>query len=95
MMGNASNFGYSGPEQFRPLSAWAYFGYTLLFCIPVVGLICLIVFSFSSKNINRRSFARSYWCAIVLVGIVYAILLAAGVLSGVDLSALQQVLMSR
>ena len=28
-------YGYDGPEQFRPLSPWAYFGYTLLYCIPI------------------------------------------------------------
>ena len=22
-------YGYSGPERFRPLSPWAYFGYTI------------------------------------------------------------------
>lgn len=51
--------GYS--EQYRPLSAWAYFGLTLLYAIPVIGWIFLIVFTFSRKNINRRSFTRSFW----------------------------------
>ena len=63
-------YGYGGPERFRPLSPWAYFGYTILFSIPVVGLICLIVFSLSDTNINRRNFARSYFCALVLLLIV-------------------------
>ena len=55
--------------KYAPLSAWAYFGYQVLFAIPVIGFICLIVFSFVSDNLNRRSFARSYWCAL-LVGII-------------------------
>ncbi len=42
------------PEKFRPLTAWAYFGYSILFSIPIVGFIFLIVFSCSGKNINRR-----------------------------------------
>ena len=33
------------PEAYKPISAWAYFGYRLLFCIPVIGFILLIVFS--------------------------------------------------
>ena len=64
------------PAKFRPLGAWAYFGYSILFSIPIVGFIFLIVFSFSGKNINRRSFARSYWCWAILLVIVIAVVLA-------------------
>ena len=66
------------PEKFRPLSAWAYFGYSILFSIPIVGFIFLIIFSCSGKNINRRSFARSYWCWLIIAVIVFVILLATG-----------------
>ena len=59
-------YGYNGPERFRPLSPWAYFGYTLLFAIPIIGFICLIIFSLSDTNINRRSFARSFFCGLVI-----------------------------
>ena len=30
-------------SQYRPLSAWAYFGYGILFNLPVIGFILLIV----------------------------------------------------
>lgn len=73
-------YGYSGPERFRPLSAWAYFGYTILFSIPLVGLICLIIFSLSDANINRRNFARSFFCALVLMLIISGIMAGIGVL---------------
>lgn len=63
------------PAEYRPLSPWAYFGYELLFCIPLVGFICLIVFAFNNSNINRRNFARSYFC-VFLITIVLAIVLA-------------------
>lgn len=76
-------YGYSGPERFRPLSPWAYFGYTILFSIPVVGFVLLIVFSLSDKNINRRSFARSYFCALVIMLIFMLILALTGTLAGV------------
>ena len=59
------------PEKFRPLGAWAYFGYSLLFAIPLVGFICLIVFSFNDTNINRRNFARSFWCILVVILVLY------------------------
>lgn len=67
------------PSNLRPLSAWAYFGYTLLFSIPVVGFIFLIVFSFSRSNINRRSFARSYFCSYIIVAILFVILILTGI----------------
>ena len=54
------------PSQYKPLGAWGYVGYSLLFSIPIVGFICLLVFSFNDSNLNRRSYARSYWCALLL-----------------------------
>ena len=61
------------PAEYKPLSAWAYFGYNLLFSIPVLGLICLIVFAFNNNNINRKNFARSFFCGYILLVIVFVI----------------------
>ncbi len=74
-------YGYTGSEQFRPLSPWAYFGYTILFAIPVIGWIFLIVFTFSDRNINRRSFARSYWCIALVTVALFAIAGGFGLIS--------------
>lgn len=66
------------PPKYRPLGAWGYFGYTILFCIPLIGFICLIAFACSSSNINRRSFARSYFCWLIIgliIGAVIAVLI--------------------
>lgn len=73
------------PAELRPMSPWAYFGYGLLFLIPVVGLVLLIVFSFSNGNVNRRNFARSYWCSLILVlaiVLIVLVLVLLGVLKG-------------
>ena len=64
------------PEKYRPLSAWAYWGLTLLFSVPVVGFIFLIIFALNGSNINRRSFARSYFCVLILAAIIAAIIIA-------------------
>lgn len=66
------------PGEYRPLSAWNYFGYTLLFSLPIIGFICLLVCACSSSNINRRSFARSYFCGILLVAIVVGVIVVFG-----------------
>ena len=79
------------PPKFRPLSAWAYFGYGLLFSLPVAGLVLLIVFSCGNRrNINLRSFARSHFCTLILIAAIVLVLaltgtlgaLTAGVLTG-------------
>ena len=73
------------PEQYRPLGAWAYFGLQLLFCVPIVGFIFLIIFSCNSSNINRRNFARSYWCSLLIVAVivlVIALLFVLGIVGG-------------
>jgi hypothetical protein len=75
---------YEGPVHYWPISPWGYLGYTILFLIPVVGLISLLTFTFSSDNINRRNFARSYWCALFTGAVAIAILMAAGVLPRFD-----------
>ena len=64
------------PEKYRPLSAWAYWGLTILFSVPVVGFIFLIIFALNGSNINRRSFARSYFCVLILAAIIAAIIIA-------------------
>lgn len=65
-------YGYEGSDQFRPISAWGYVGYSILFAIPLIGLIFWLVFIFSDKNINRRSFARSYLCGWLIASIIVA-----------------------
>ena len=66
------------PNNYKPLSPWAYFGYNILFTLPIIGLICAIIFAFDSNNINRRNFARSYFCSLVLFAIIVGIFLLAG-----------------
>lgn len=79
---------YTGPEMYRPVSPWGYFGYTLLFSIPLIGFIFMLVFAFDDSNINRRNFARSYFCVLAIL----LILIAALAVTGVATSFLQTIL---
>lgn len=66
-------------KDFTPIGAWGYFGYGILFSIPLVGFILLLVFSLGgTNNVNLRNFARSYFCALVLLIIIYVFLAALG-----------------
>ena len=76
------------PDNYKPLSAWAYFGLTLLFSVPIVGFIFLIIFSISKGNIHRRSFARSYWCSLIIVGVLVAVIAALVFGAGLTMSDL-------
>lgn len=67
------------PKSYRPLGAWTYFGLEILYAIPVVGLIFLICHAIGSENINKRNFARSFFCVYVLALIVIVALLVSGV----------------
>ncbi len=65
------------PEKYRPLGAWGYLGYTILFSIPLLGQICVILFALDGSNVARRSYARSFllipliWAVILLVISMY------------------------
>lgn len=70
---------YGIPDEYKPISPWGYIGYSILFMIPLIGFILLIVFSISDKNINRRSYARSQLCLLLIVAILSFATLASGV----------------
>ena len=61
------------PDKYKPISPFGYIGYQILFSIPVLGFIFLIIFSISGGNINRRNFARSYFCVYILIIILVII----------------------
>ena len=73
-----SNYPTYIPPEYRPISMWGYFGYQILFAIPVIGWIMLLVFALGgTSNINVRNFARSYFCILI---ILVVIIINAGVL---------------
>ncbi len=62
----------------KPLSMWGYFGYQMLFSIPVAGFVCLILISFNAKNVNLRNFARSFFCSLIVVMVMIVVILLCG-----------------
>jgi hypothetical protein len=62
------------PLKNVPVSAWRYYGYQLLFSIPILGVICLIAVALFAQNVNIRSFARSYFCGVIIVAILVGLL---------------------
>ncbi len=49
------------PPEYRPVSVGQYIGYTLLFGLPIIGIIMLFVTAFGSDNsIGLRNYAKSF-----------------------------------
>ncbi len=63
------------PPEYQPLGAWRFFWLQVLFSLPIVGLVFLIIFSFSNGNLSRRNFARSHWCGYLILAIALAVIL--------------------
>jgi hypothetical protein len=88
------NYGYIGTYSYsdKPISAWGYLGYQLLWAIPVIGWLLWLGAALFSKNQNKKNFARSFFCAFVLALIVVVIMVAlvfvAQALGIVDINAL-------
>ena len=60
-------------REYQPISAWGYIGYRILFAIPVVGLICTIVFAIGAHNRNLKNLARSQIIVYIIVIILAVI----------------------
>ena len=70
------------PKEYKPISPWGYIGWNFLFAIPIFGFILLLVFSFSKSNLNRRNYARSYWCALLIVILLLVVAVIVAVATG-------------
>ena len=71
------------PEAYKPLSPWKYFGLEILYALPLVGWIFLICHAIGSKNLNKRNFARSFFCVYLLAAAIIAVLSLLGVTANV------------
>ncbi len=55
------------PREYKPLSIWQFFGFEVLFSIPIVGVIVSLIFALdASKNVCLTNFARARFLWIVL-----------------------------
>ena len=68
------------PASHKPIRAWGYVGYHILFSIPVIGWLIWLIKAIGAKNKNVRSYARSYLCWVVLGLIIAVVVALAGVI---------------
>lgn len=70
---------YDYGHGFKPISAWGYLGYTILWSIPVVGWIIWLCSVIGAKNKNVKNFARYPLCVLLFTIIVSVVIGLAGV----------------
>ena len=71
----APNFAVSPPprgSKYAVVSTGGFFGFYILFAIPVVGWLICIIMAFTAKNLNRRNLARAT-LILLIIGIVLSI----------------------
>lgn len=74
---------YNVPDEFQPMSPWKYFGLTILYDIPLIGFIFLLCHAIGSHNINKRNFARSFFCVLVIVAVIVGIIFLTGAVGSI------------
>lgn len=66
-------------EELRPITMWGYFGYEILFAIPIVGWIIALVFAFTAKNLNLKNYARAQFCIIIIEVVAFVAMSILGI----------------
>ena len=69
------------PSEYTPISMWGYFGYQILFSIPVIGWIFIIVFALTAPNQNLKNFARSQFCVFIIWLVFMGVAAATGLIA--------------
>lgn len=71
------------PQEYKPIGAWGYVGYQILFALPIVGFIVALVFALGgTENKNLKNYARSYFAMMLLAIIFILIGLIVVIISG-------------
>ena len=79
---------YQLPEEYKPISAWGYVGYMILYAIPLIGFIILIIKAVGATNVNVRNHARSYFCIMIIEFVLIIVLVAIAVVLGFNPSTI-------
>jgi len=73
-------------SRYEPISTKGYIGISLLACIPIIGLVLLIVWACGGcKKINKRNFARAM-LIMMAIALVFSLILGVVVKSAVGRS---------
>ena len=63
-------------SKYEPITTWGYIGIMLLMCIPIVGLILMLIWAFGGcKKVNKRNLARAS-LIMMAIGLVISLIMS-------------------
>lgn len=72
------------PVEYKPITAWGYVGYYILYQIPIVGFIIMLINCFGSNtNVHLKNLSRCYlilYIIAVIISVVYVIAILTGMM---------------
>ena len=80
------------PKEYKPIGMWGYFGFNILFDIPILGFFIALILALVARNRNVKNFAKSYFCTLILTIILIIAFVIFCVATGVDLEPLFETL---
>lgn len=81
---NENEYEVYDEKKYKPISPLGYIGYEILYALPVIGWLCVIIFSLAPKNQNVKNFARAQLIVVIFCICVGLIIGALAVASGFD-----------
>ncbi|MBR3963231.1 MAG: zinc ribbon domain-containing protein, partial [Oscillospiraceae bacterium] len=68
-------------SKYEPITTWGYVGILLLMCIPVIGLVFVIIWACGGcRKINKRNLSRAY---LIFMAISLVISIMIGIIIGI------------
>ena len=61
-------------SKYAPMSMGSYIGHSILFSIPVIGILACLFFAFASGNVNKKNFAKAT-LVFFIIGLVISVLI--------------------
>ncbi len=61
-------------DRYAPVGTGAFLGFTLLFALPLIGLIACIILAVSAKKISLRNYARAM-LILSVIGLILSVVL--------------------
>ena len=76
---------FGTPGKYSWEGVGGFFWRTILFAIPIVGLICCIVMAFAPRNPNVRNHARAYCIFWIIAAAILLTLVIIAAITGASL----------
>lgn len=73
------------PPEYQPMSPWGFFGWEIVYSIPIVGFIFLIINSIKKTNLSRRNWTLHFWIPAMIAAVVGVIVLIVALITGASI----------